>query len=167
MTIIKLIIAFVVLISITTTINMSNNSTRIEFGDYTRSPENRRPHIYTRSGRIETDGESTYIYGERGERSGDPINSNGDEDIPNLSAIYREWAKYLRASTAQSALDEAMLIEARLHYSTYTRAHTYACAMLAHATQNLTRRRGEKVQIFLCTLASSANCLIHEWLFHI
>jgi len=31
-----------------------------------------------------------YIYGERGERSGDPINSNGDEDIPNLSAIYRE-----------------------------------------------------------------------------
>lgn len=86
MTIIKLI-AFVVLISITTIINMSNNSTRIEFGDYTRSPENRRPHTYTRSGRIETD---ERVHGERGERSGDPINSNGDEDIPNLSAIYRE-----------------------------------------------------------------------------
>lgn len=66
---------------------MSDNSPGIEFGDYIRSPENRRPHTYIRRG-----GESrrTRESVASGASGGDPINSNGDEDIPNLSAIYRE-----------------------------------------------------------------------------
>lgn len=101
------------------------------------------------SGRIETDGESLRRAGWAG---GDPINSNGDEDIPNLSAIYREWAKYLRASAAQSALDEAMLIETRLHYSNvYTRARVYACATCARV-RNLEGGREEKGQKSLFAL---------------
>jgi len=70
------------------TINMSNNSTGIEFGDYIRSSENRRPHTYI----YDEGGESrrTRESAASGASGGDPINSNGDEDIPNLSAIYRE-----------------------------------------------------------------------------
>lgn len=47
--------------------------------------------------------------------------------------------------------------------------HTCAdiCMCNARATQNLTRRKAEKAQIFLRTLGLSADCLIPERLFHI
>lgn len=62
-------------------------------------PDRQKIDERSRTTKIEQTRESTTsgaVNGERERREGgranggDPINSNGDEDIPNLSAIYRE-----------------------------------------------------------------------------
>lgn len=61
---------------------------RIERDDYAWSPEKRRLHTHTGTRTIGRP--AGRIGGERSQTPADPINSNEDEDIPNLSAIYRE-----------------------------------------------------------------------------